>query len=450
MPLPPPLSADSNDRMFAVLDRASPAVDAGADPNAALAKAAVDLAMPPGHTALLVRAFNTGRAARQLAEGGDAWAKAANHPVADAARVTALMRAPEPATPDLSAYATPPRPSVKEAATRPALPPLPEAVKRAFAETPAAPRANRLGLEYKAAAAFDAAAEELGRLAPARYGAAKAAAARYAPAAAPYLFGRLEAERPHFGDLAKKAAAVRADPAFPADHPAVLSVVVLERVKLAYPAEAVPVPPPGYGPSATRPGFYERLPVCPILGVPVPPPAAKAAKAAAAPPEKAPDLILDRPLDKAAVDDGKKGQQSWLGSLMGGAASGFVGTAGKGVNWLANSPLTNVPAAPQAPKSNTVDRTRQDIDRIGDQAALQDLMTDPRFRKADPSQVLQAYREYAGLAPLAMRNPAVAGDLINRRLLTGPLGSFDLKSLTDIEHNLARISRARRGDDDEE
>lgn len=455
--LPPPLSAASNERMFDVLDRAGTAVDAGAHPDAALAKAAAECALPPGHVPVLVRAFNTGRAARQLAEGSDAWSKAADHPVADAQKVAAMMGGPPPRGPALGDYGAPPRAQTKAAAA-PSLGPVPEYVKRAFEAPPAPPaRVNRLDLEYRAAAAFDRAAEELARLAPAKYAAAKAAAAHYAPEAAAYVFGRLEAEDAYVAVKAARAKDVRMDPAFPADHPAVLAVLEIGRVKAAYaPPPAAPEPPAGWGDSARYPGFWEPLPVCPILKQPILPAPAKAAAEA---PKPADPFAFIAAVPQVKEGASGKDQAPGSGGFLGAALGGF----GKSLNFGGRLAFgkdgdggilsgLKVPESPKGPSSTPafLDRTRHDLERVQSQAAIQDLMTDPRFARADPSQVLDAYRQFAQVAPLAMQNRAIAGDMVHRRLMTGPLGTFDMKSLTDIEHNLARIGRVRRGDDDED
>jgi hypothetical protein len=92
--------------------------------------------------------------------------------------------------------------------------------------------------------------------------------------------------------------------------------------------------------------------------------------------------------------------------------------------------------------SAQVGKTRGDLEQMRHQADLQTLLTDQRFAHADKPTVLKVYQQLAALAPTAMRNPAVAGDFIDRRLQTGPLGFHELDALTRIEANLAKARQA--------
>jgi hypothetical protein len=88
--------------------------------------------------------------------------------------------------------------------------------------------------------------------------------------------------------------------------------------------------------------------------------------------------------------------------------------------------------------------------RVDEHAAIQSILADPRFVKADPHTLVQAYRNLSNVAPTAMQNPDIAADYLTRRIQTGPLGYHDLEALTRIEKNMADYHRRRPEVDDED
>lgn len=456
---PPPLRPSSAARMADVVAAADAAVDGGAHPDHALAKAARDHGLPLGHVPLVVRAFNTGRAVRQLDEA-DVWAKAAAYPVAAADKVLTILETPAPPpvkAAGVSDYARPPA-GEEQPLRRP--PPLSPAgydrPKQASApEEPAPvtpPRDNRLSSGFAAAAHYDRAARAVVSLTPAVYAGVKRAALAAAPDAAAYFFGRREAEDPDTWLLAKAAAAP--DPRVTVDHPAVVALRELEAVKAAYVTPASGQHPgDGYEPFAVdgettwyRPKAASVQTGPPLAHLfPVDPPAAEkpaAAKPAldlAAPTSSPPASVLGpTPLYAKSAGFGG-GLVAPLRMTFGGAQSG---------NAMLKD-VTHSLKSLSAP-AGSADGLGDDLSRIDTQAAVQDLLTDPRFAGADPKLVVGTYHQLQGLAPRSMRNPALAADYIHRRLQTGPPSYFDLKALTDIEHNLTRIERANRGTPEED
>jgi hypothetical protein len=78
-----------------------------------------------------------------------------------------------------------------------------------------------------------------------------------------------------------------------------------------------------------------------------------------------------------------------------------------------------------------------EMDRLGDQEAINALLASPHLQTADPAVVVQHYRQLSGLAPTVMRNPAVAQDFVRRAVQTGPLSYLDLGHLAKIERDVA-------------
>lgn len=455
---PPRLTAASADRMAAVVDAADALVDGGTPPDHAIAKAAAAHGLPVGHVPVVVRAFNTGRAVRQLG-AADVWEKAAAYPVASADAVVALLAAPparEKAALDLTDYVRPPGDDPFRPAYAPLVPP-PATAKAAAAPPPPAAKAardTRVAAGYAAAAAYDRAAELAAGLDPAAYAGVKVAAARVVPAAAAFFFPRAEAD--HLALYKLAAAGAAPDPAVRTDHPVVRALADLAAAKAAYVEGGTPgwaVPPPA-------------APTCPVLGTPLPPaapaekPAAaprspvdfdvpKAAAAAAAsgdaeppPPDRS---FADRLLSHAT---GRQDPKTWFGKGFKMVAADLPAVAtqntflGKALDLDAGGPGSR-PAA--------LGRLPSDLDRLDQQTAVQTLLADPRFAQVDPKVLVSTYRDLHALTPMAMGNPSVAGDFLQRRLQTGPLSHFEIKALTDIEQNLARIKSYRdRRDPDED
>lgn len=475
-PRVPLLKESSAERMAEAVERADAEVDAGRlGPDEALAKAARELALPTGHVPLVVRAFNTARAVRQLGEAGP-WEKAAAHPVADARRVLELLADPGPSKQagSLADYTLPPTVTLGGAAV-----PVPKPDEEEDEDDPKAPSGpaksasapkpayhTRLSAGYEAAAAYDLAADHCGRLAPAGYAAVKAAALRRYPAAAGYFFGRLEAEDPWTARLAAKAAAAVPDPTITADHPVVGALAVLGRAKAAYEA-AVARPPLPEGAVVLRdegervwyldgpPLPVKEAALIPGLGVEDPcdcaEPAPKGVELEASPAagRKAPRTQVDDREEDVLPEVGGGLKLAGFGAGLGsGLAKGWETTKTVGKAWQLAEPFKREPeGGPKGPPP-VAQQFRGDLDRVDEQAAVQDLLADPRFHKVDPRLVLNAYRQLSSLAPGAMRNPAVAGDFVHRQLQTGPPSYFDLKALTDIEKNLAHSRQVRSEEDD--
>lgn len=450
MSVPPPLRATSAERLAHAVEAADAAVDGGAHPDSALAKAAEDFGVPRGHLGLAVRAFNTGRAVRQLAAPGP-WEKAANHPVATVDGVVAALTATtKAASADLSDYARPPQAPPKAVVPLPPLVPNPPARAKAAAAPTATPPAAAKGpssvsVGYAAAAAFEKFAALVSRLSRPAYAAVKAAAFRADPDAAACAFDAYESSDYRRLAFAEKAASAEPDPKVPEDHPAVLAVRELGACKAAYERPTAPEVPFGYEKFAEYGGelWCRALPVCEVLGRPIVPP--RPVKAASAPVE---------PAIKLADAPAKQANPGFLGGLK-----SLAPTPSNLGSVLAKAPPLGAAAekaeapAPAGPSPGAVDRValqvRQDLQRIDQQAAVQDLLNDPRLRGANPQLVVDTYRQLSSLAPLAMSNPAVSGDLINRRLQTGPLSYYDLAQLTGIERSLSDI-RKRQTQADEE
>ncbi len=97
MPRPELMPEASASRLIEALGKAASMVEGGAPPCDALAEAASDSGVPPGHLVVLVHAHNVGRATRQREEGTTREEKAASVPLATTAGVkAALYREPEP------------------------------------------------------------------------------------------------------------------------------------------------------------------------------------------------------------------------------------------------------------------------------------------------------------------------------------------------------------------
>lgn len=77
------LDKAAEDRLLGAIEKTAALVNSGVHPNDAIAKAAQEDGIPPGHLSLMVHAYNTGRTTRQRQEGGSPLDKAAEFPLAD-------------------------------------------------------------------------------------------------------------------------------------------------------------------------------------------------------------------------------------------------------------------------------------------------------------------------------------------------------------------------------
>lgn len=85
------LNQQSKARIMQALDTAVDLIESGAEPTAAMVKAANQYSLPSGHARMLARAFNTGRTAVQRDAGSDAMSKAAECELADPELVAKLV-----------------------------------------------------------------------------------------------------------------------------------------------------------------------------------------------------------------------------------------------------------------------------------------------------------------------------------------------------------------------
>lgn len=459
--------------MAKVAEAADDAVDAGTPPAEAIAKAARDHGLPVSHVPVVVRAFNTGRAVRQLSET-DPWAKAANHPVTTAEAVIAALDAMDrPATKAASAdYVLPPRvetkgdpvPTLKASswtkqASAPVAPPAPKPVD------------DRLRREAKAAAAFDRLRDALHPLTAAQYAGVKAAAEFACPGAGAEVMAFLEQRDVFLENKAAAAAAKAPDVTINTAHPAVQAVRDIVGVKAGYVVPPDPRPL-GYRKMARDAGgtWFERRPAVPtvVIGGPVEPePAALEltvpfGEKAAGLEESAPagrggfGQMMRRKVDSLndfyTPEKNKDGTTTTPGTAAGRAFN--YGTFGT-LNLLANNPYTapaldvrDPGADPELDKQ--VGKLNRNMDLLDHQTAVQEVMQDPRLMRSDPKTVIHTYQTLSDLAPNVMRNQSVAADLIHRRLQTGPLSAFDLKQLLDMEKAFVTSRRsATRPDEDD-
>jgi hypothetical protein len=444
-----PLRAESAEKLAAAVEAADDMVDGGLSPEAALAKAARDNAVPVGHVPFLVRAFNTGRAVRQFG-AGDPWEKAAAHPVATVEGVRRILDAPETvkaaAADDRTAdyFVPPPEPTPthyfpfltpeqrKEAAAR---------VRREEAPAPPPEPApdDRYKLAFAAIDAMIALTDGLKAASPAQYLAIKEAAASVAPAAAAYAFAYAEANDVWLRQ--KAASAARPDPTVTTRHPVVDAVRRLAAARSAFPKEAAA--PAGYAPvenyGVPVAGWYAKAADAQltIFGTPVsPPPAAEPVKAAG---------LFDR-----QSHDTKSA--NFFKDFAGGTKSVFSGLGGSIMSRKLPQQVYADMRVTRAkdPVATATGDLPDTLARVDEHAAIQSILADPRFVKADPHTLVQAYRNLSNVAPTAMQNPDIAADYLTRRIQTGPLGYHDLEALTRIEKNMADYHRRRPEVDDED
>lgn len=519
MTRPVPLSAASADRLEAALEAAADRVDAGEAPDAALAKAAAEVGLHARFVPLLVRGYNTGRAARQLASSNDPWEKAAGYPVASAEGVLKVLlgvtkvaehscvggsdddykHAP-PTTP-------PPPPKV------PAAPEAEEEEKYAKAAADARTKAaaelaavdrrddradpnavafalTRVGLKLAAL---------VGEMAPAAYEGVRALALARFPGIEAPLFGRLDAVV--YGKAAEDGVMDQASSA--------ANDLVAQLPPAATFGERVAAGVPGLLGAGTLAlglggaaglGFYgaKRLLSRPVSRSRVLPddedeeaaPPLKRAAADPAVPADHPALalvgefarLLATPTVPLPAPPAQK--EAGLGSGLG-AVNAVVGGLRKTPPLGVLAAGTRPPGAEPRPAGGTFGlfdqfRTRmREVDAARDQArheavlerarkavlpgpetrltaaldtaafhdTLNRLLTDPRFKGANPQDVVRVYKDLQPLAPSVMASPVAAADLVHRTLQTGPLGGYDLNQLVTMEKNLAQ-ARRDRGDDD--
>ena len=524
MSTPPPLSLESTDRLIAVHAMADNAVDSGIAPDHAIAKAAAEYGLPAGHVPLVVQAFNTARAVRQLSEP-EVWAKAANYPVASTEGILQLLSTPPAPTTkvaqDNSDYLFPPDHEIRHetitlSPTKRASSP-PGEIKNDSKKESEKPKENRLSLQYAASSLFDKIATELKHASPKHYAAVRHLAHRFYPQTAEFVFQSLEQENSY----AKKASA---QPALTisVDHAALKWMGELDAIRQRY-VPSTPIPPPeGYRKVASEFGvtLYQKLPTCPITGLPMgekkanlhteplaqpPNPAATGAirippirPLAAAGPSIAGDAkmpvissvsaakapVSSLPITKAptppkaakeagdlittvvptqtefkAAAEGGKGDPAPPGFR-----ESFTAGLGRGLSpmkYTYNNPLTRTAldtlrvappgqSSTESAISSATTGLTKGLARLDEQAAIQGILEDPRFHKADPRLVVQTYRDLSSIAPISMRNPSIAADYITRRLQTGPPSYYDLAQLVKIEKDLNMIQRSNVTSDDEE
>lgn len=89
-----------------------------------------------------------------------------------------------------------------------------------------------------------------------------------------------------------------------------------------------------------------------------------------------------------------------------------------------------------------IKRVESDVDS---QSTVNNLLADPAFREVSPQDFFKAYKEVSSVAPTAMSTPALAKQVMNLRMQTGPLSMFDIKTLVEIE---AKMNQARRDQSD--
>jgi hypothetical protein len=290
---------------------------------------------------------------------------------------------------------------------------------------------NTLGLTFKVASILDDIFGVLKTAPAGTYAAVKAAGIRQYPDAATFVFSRLESEDPRA--MAKAAAEI--DPTVPTNtHSVLVGLAKLAEVKTKTIARDYEgTVPKGWQKLAGAPGWLVKAAPTRTLDLPLDPTPLVAETATT-------DAILAaNPQIKAAAMFGGVSQIPWsaAGSLL--RSQTLRG-------------LTNIHPGGAAGSTGLSGRQEQAIDAgmaaTDQQAAVQELLTDNRFRTADPKVIVATYRQLHSLAPRAMQNPAVAADYVHRRIQTGPLSSYDLKTITDIEKNLASVNRGSNVDDD--
>lgn len=87
----PRISKTTEQKLLAAVEKTAEYVNAGEEPNVAIAKAAQALSVPRGHLAQIVYAYNTGRTNWQRQHGVDVFEKAAEFPLADLKKVEAIL-----------------------------------------------------------------------------------------------------------------------------------------------------------------------------------------------------------------------------------------------------------------------------------------------------------------------------------------------------------------------
>lgn len=451
-----PLRASSAEKLAQAVEAADDAVDEGAQPEEALAKAARDYSVPVTHVPFLVRAFNTGRSVRQLGASGP-WEKAAAHPVATVEGVVAALKDPGEKRAVVEAdrahdYFTPPPvaryylPSLLTADEKRAS----AAAREELAPEPRQPDAPDRTVKV-AFAAIDCLTELAAALKPLsarQYIAAKRAAAEVAPTAAEFAFAFVEGGDPWM--RAKAASTDKPDPKITTSHPAVVAVKKLAAARAEYPKQAAVQVPGGYAPVTDMgvpvDGWYSRLPTDAVFGTPIP-----AVMLSAVPEPVKSAGIFDKPSKPTAPAETDAQE-----TKAAGFGSGFKTVFGGGTNLIASRPLAGKVMSgmkidpPSDPTGGQAGRLSDSLGHVDEHAAIQSILSDPRFVKSDPHTLIQTYRDLSGIAPKAMQNPAIASDFLTRKVQTGPLGYHDLEALTRLEKALASYSRPPAPEEDDD
>lgn len=411
MATPPKLTRESAQRLSKVTDDAIDDIDAyGTKPNEALAKAAQAHALPVGHVPLLVRGYNNARTAEQLAASTNPWERAADFDPADVDGVTqALAGSNVKQASDLSDYARPPEREVvvkdKAALVKKAAElwgvslEEPTTVKQASAPAKVkAPSYTPTAALIEVSSLMQKFARELEEAACGTYAAVKDHCINQLGAHAECVFKFAEDRYPVF----KKAASDEIDLSVPADHPACKIVEAIDAVIADTSFKNQDVTKEAYdnviGRMLNRPGVFSSAIKGPLAG---------------------PDSTY-------------------------GKYKGYFDTKNQLVQGLARRQIDN---KYEHLFKGTDSKLTREFDRIDQQDVVNNLLADPRLKGVDPSAVIDSYRTLSGLAPTAMRNHALAADLIHRVSQTGPLSYFDLKELTGIEKNMTDSEKNRRTND---
>lgn len=453
--VPPILSQDSSDRMLRVAEAADELVDRGVPPAEAIAKSARDLGLPVHHLDVTVRAFNTGRAVRQLSET-DPWAKAASYPSTTTEEVLAAMGR-EPADTKTSHdadYLFPPDRELREQVLT-----APVRTKTAAApvETPPPPpepvkRAGPLTALADAAAAFDALRDEVRRLTDSQYAAVKVAAEFAHPGVGREALEYVESYDTLVNVKAARAARTVPDPTVTTAHPAVACVSRIADARSRY---SEPQRPLGYEKcafDASDEWSVRRRQMPSVDALNEPEKAAGITGTADFVNAYARDRKADAPKPDGATSGPKLpiSAPSFGSSFRKSVATPFTGVVSNPLT----APLLDFRAA-DLPSVSSIPATELrkldlSLNRLDQQSTIQDVVSDPRLARSDPRLVIDTFRTLSDLAPNVMKNRSVAADLIHRRLQTGPLSAFDLKQLLDMEQAWVKSRQLARVSDDDE
>ncbi len=422
------LSSEDEARIAAALEDVVERVEAGASPNEAMAKAASDRGVPPGHVRLMVNAYNVGRSGAQRRGGSTLAEKAGEFEVANAVDVLERMYPSAVKTAGVlfnetalsSDYSRPPE-FVRDRDR------VAGAASFSFAKTAAAEPAasayegKRARVEVGRLLAAHSLLEEKRRAAQAEFDTVTTKIAaltnhlkteRSVPFAA--------ARRVAVGQFGKTAEALF-------DHMAAGSSVLIKRA-------SGPTGPAAEGDLCARVGDVLR--------------AADRFAAARTEYEKTAAAheetvgAVARPFVPAQEGGSVLGPSSikkcaFLGGLFGTMLGSSVGRA---VGEKAFKPTENLQA--KTLKQMTDPSHESEMRNIQTTALLNDLMAnDPVISGSDPNEVTGYFNEIAQLSPRAVNQTGLMRALLRKRLQQGALDPFEVDMLLKIENGL----RARDG-----